>query len=635
MPTAAPKNTSYAMGKRLSAAKMHEFTLVDSFKLGYRAREEVTMLNPSVLVTGSQNVMTSTTGRVGIVKGYALDGPSSLVIAPIVSSFDFHTAKGNQLNLRAGFLTSAGNDGKLQFRTIDANGDVQWIDLITGLSLINFNGTEYWDTVELLVEALLVNGGTVIYEWTGATTTFASATSNSITKQGTSTWTEEGFYVSITGSPSVVIGTTSFVYTGGTGTTTLTGVTPDPTGYGFAAGALVYQGVKQTPVSSVTALVASSVMLIGCLDNQVYYGTDNSNNWFVSKINNYKDCSFTAGGRLIGEGARGSLGSPIVGFIPQEDKMYASAGKDEWYQSVATLSSDNKAEAFSFARLKTAALQAAQSQAFMGKDKNSVIFVSNEPVVSSLGPVADILQSPQIVDVSYPIINDMNQYDFTDGSIYYWKNFVFVAVPKHSLVRIYNMTDPKYQYWEAPVMYPISRFYEVGGNLYGHSYLVSESYKLFQGYNFKGNVIDARAVFAYNQYGSRFATKSFNEFYYEGRMTQNGTLNLNLNYETDGFQTSKTFPLKGDSKWVAITGGVNGLGNSLGKSPLGKQPLGGMLGSPSLEPPKFRKIKTMIRTSFYEQQTGFSSVEKDFDWSIICFGGAASPTAEGNNSITD
>jgi hypothetical protein len=142
-------------------------------------------------------------------------------------------------------------------------------------------------------------------------------------------------------------------------------------------------------------------------------------------------------------------------------------------------------------------------------------------------------------------------------------------------------------------------------------------------------------VFAFNQYGSRFATKSFNQFYYEGRMTQNGTLNLNLNYETDGFQTSQTFPLKGDSQWVAITGGVNGLGNSLGKSPLGKQPLGGMLGSPALEPPKFRKIKTMIRTSFYEQQVGFSSVEKDFDWSIICFGGAASPTAEGNNSITD
>jgi hypothetical protein len=610
---------------------MHEFSLIDSFKNGYRSREEVTMLNPSILIPGSQNVMTNTSGRVGIVKGYAIDGSPSVVLAPIASSFDWRTSKGKERNLRAGFLTSAGNDGKLQFRYVDASGNVVWTDLLTGLTSVNFNGTEYWDTTELLVEALLVNGSANIYEWNGAEATLASVTANTITKQGSSYWTEEGFYTSVTGSPTVVIDTTSFVYSGGVGTNTLTGVTPDPTGYGFAAGDLVYQGVRITPVSTVTALTASTVMLIGCLDNQVYYGTDNSNNWFVSKQNNYKDCSFTAGGRVMHEGAKGSLGSPIVGFIPQEDVMYASAGKDEWYQSVTTLSSDNKSEAFSFARLKTASLQAALSQAFMSKDKNSIIFVSNEPVVSSLGPVTNIYQSPQIADVSYPIINDMNAYDFTDGSIVYWKNFLLIAVPKSSLIRIYNMTDPKYQYWEAPVMYPISRFSVIGGDLYGHSYLTSETYKLFTGYNFKGNVIDARAVFAFNNYGSRFATKSFNQFYYEGRCTQNGTLNLGIQFETEGCATFLSFPMLGNSKWVCAYNKAH----SLGKDSLGKQPLGGNISVPNADPPKFRKIKTMPRVSFYEESTSFSSVEKDFEWSIICFGSSASPTSEGNNNLLD
>ena len=70
------------MGKRLQSAKMHEFTLVDSFKMGYRNREEVTMLNPGILIAGSQNVMTNTSGRVGIVKGYAIDGSPSVVRRP-------------------------------------------------------------------------------------------------------------------------------------------------------------------------------------------------------------------------------------------------------------------------------------------------------------------------------------------------------------------------------------------------------------------------------------------------------------------------------------------------------------------------------------------------------------------------
>ena len=550
-------------------------------------------------------------------------------VAPIAASFDWHTANGGERIMRAGFLTSAGNDGKLQFRYVDPSGNVVWTDLLTGLTSVSFNGTEYWDTTELLVEALLVNGSTNIYEWSGAEATVASVTTNTITKQGASYWDQEGFYQ--TGTRQVTINGTVYTYTGGEGTLTLTGVTPDPTG--TAVGSLAFQTIRQTAVSSVTALVASTVMLIGCLDNQVYYGTDNSNNWFVSNVNNYKDCGFTSGGRLVGEGATGSLGSPIVGFIPQEDVMYASAGKDEWYESVLTLSSDNKAQAFSFNRLKTAGLQAAQSQAFMSKDKNSIIFVSNEPVVSSLGPVTNIYQSPQIVDVSYPIINDMNAYDFTDGSIVYWKNFLLVAVPRHSLIRIYNQTDAnaKAHYWEAPVMYPISRFSVIGGELYGHSYLTSETYKLFTGYNFLGNVIDARAVFAFNNYGSRFATKSFNQFYYEGRCTQNGTLNLGIQFETEGCATSLSFPMLGNSKWVCAYNKAH----SLGKDSLGKQPLGGNIAVPSADPPKFRKIKTMPRVSFFEESTSFSSVERDFQWEIIAFGSAASPTSEGQNNLLD
>lgn len=60
-------------------AKIKEFKLISDFPLGYRNREDKTNLPPGVLIEGSQNVLTDVTGRVGITKGYVLDGPPEVV----------------------------------------------------------------------------------------------------------------------------------------------------------------------------------------------------------------------------------------------------------------------------------------------------------------------------------------------------------------------------------------------------------------------------------------------------------------------------------------------------------------------------------------------------------------------------
>lgn len=606
--------------------KMKEFSIVNSFKHGYRNREEITMLPPGVLVEGSQNVVTNTSGRVGIVKGYSIDGTASAVLAPIASSFDWRTSKGYERHLRAGFLTSAGNDGKLQFRYEDANGNITWKDLLTGLASAAFNFADFWDyTTEKIAKLLFVNHSAKIYEWSGAVTTVASTTSNSITKEGTTTWAEEGFYTA--GTRQVTINGVDYTYTGGETTVAIIGVTPTPVG--IVASDVVVQTVRSTLNSSMTGLPLPTNDLIETLLNQVYVGCLTINDVYVSKTNNYTDYSFTAT-RLPGEGALFNLGSTPTAFVPQGDAMYIS-GVDEWYQTKFQLSSDLTKESLSVQKLQTASKQSAKSQAFVTKGKNVVAFLSNEPVLSTFGPTENIFQAPQIIDLSFPIINDMNAYDFTDGSCIYWKNYYLVAVPKSSLIRIYNMTDGSNHYWEAPVTYPISRFSIINGDLYGHSYLTSESYKLFDGYNFKNNVIDARAVFSYNNYGSRFATKSFNEFYYEGRCTQNGTLNLGIQFETEGCATSVEYPMAGDSQWVCAYSKAN----ALGKNSLGKQPLGGNIAVSQTVPPLFRKIKTMPRVSFYQESTSFSSVEKDFQWELCAFGPLAEPTTEGNNDILD
>lgn len=781
-----------------AAASSSGFSIVSNFNNGYRNREDITNLPPGILIKGSQNVLTDVTGRVGITKGYSLDGAASVVLAPILSSFDWEMHTGETRHLRAGFLTSANNDGKLQFRYVSSNDTVTYKDLLTGLGSTNFNFTDYWDNADFQSRLLFVNGQQGIYEWSGGVATLVSATNASgviselnptptaggsgykindvltittggtgatakvtaLTAQGIATFTitsggsgyMNGNVITVTNNRrGAVFGTltvtsvdgggailtatlttagqyytvgSTYLTTGGAGsgavitintvtngniesvalitagsgyttgagkvttttglgtgatlniTTVVTGAITisgdrtvgesgfyttdgalningniyeysgitgnsfigiDPSAASEAVGSIIFQVPIFTKNSSLTDFPDDfSDDLISNLKNQIYVGSLQNNEVYVSQVNNYKDYSF-ASPRAVGEGAILTLDGSPVAFIPQEEQMYISAGKDQWYLTEFVLSSDLAKEDLSVNRLKTTTQQATQSQALTSKIANNVVFVSNEPIISSLGRVDNVVLTPQISDISYPIINDMVDYDFDDGSIFYWRNYALVAIPKNSVVRIYNMTNKqkdengnKIEYWEAPLAIAISRFSIIDGELYGHSYLTSESYKLFDGFSFNGHPIDARAVFSYMNSGDASDSKSFDEFFVEGYIGSNGTLNTGLNYELDGFSGASVIPLQGtDTQVVQIPASTS----SLGKKSLGKNPLGGESVVGSDMPPKFRVIFTFPRTPYYEFSPSFSSVEKDFNWSILRFGPQAKLTSEGNNSI--
>ena len=150
--------------------------------------------------------------------------------------------------------------------------------------------------------------------------------------------------------------------------------------------------------------------------------------------------------------------------------------------------------------------------------KNHIAFLANDATINTIGFVS-YQDVPDMQDISFPIVEDMNGYDFSEGSLFYYKNYLFAAVPKAGLIRIYNMTDQTQQnyssrdpveqindqqpwFWEAPITYPVSGFYVTeDGNVYGHSYTSSESYKLFTGGSFNGQQIEVQAYFAYDDKG--------------------------------------------------------------------------------------------------------------------------------------
>ena len=625
---AAKGNTPYAAAKRMGSAKSNEFSLVSQYKLGYRNREDVTNLPPGVLITGSQNVMTNVSERIQIRQGYTLDGATSAVLASVANSFDWLSKQNGEVNVRVGGLTSAGNDGSLQYRYVDSSGVVTWRDLATSLATVAYNFTTYWNITESLREMLYVNGTANIFKWNGAVTTFASATINTVTKQGTNTWTDTGFYT--TGTRTIVIGGVSATYTGGEGTTTLTGVSVDFSA--TIAGSVVHQLPITTAISSMTAITATfTAGLISTLNNQVFVSSLTSPVIWISKVNSFTDYSGSTP-RQVGEGASLILDANIVAFKPQEQFMYVSAGKDLWYNvnfSLQTSAVGVTYEQVNALRLKTGQRQGVISQAFVSHMKNNIIMVTNETTVDLLGRIENYFGTPQTKNLSDPIKYDVDSYDFTNGSIAYFKDTILVAVPVEGLVLIFNLTNNA---WESPQTLPISRFYIVNGELYGHSYNTFESYKLFTGYadrvysGFAGYPIPAVATFSYQNYGTRATYKKANAFYMEGYVSSNTTITITLTYELDGCATTRTFTIDGsDTQIVCIPSSLASLGkNSLGKIKLG----GASSGSIQDLPPKFRVEKTFNNKNFFECSMSFSILGVDQNFQLLAWGLNASNASE-------
>ena len=465
----------------------------------------------------------------------------------------------------------------------------------------------------------------------------AGAGTGSITKTGTQTWKEAGFLMQSSVGNQLLINGNLYTYSPDNlgDTTTLFGVTPDPSGE--PANSIIEQAVYTQPNLGVNLVppglpVAFKNDLIGTIDGRVFIGSLTSALIWISEPGSY-----TAYGigtpSTVGSGFLVVTTSPPTAFIPQEEFMYIAAGHDEWYNISFTLSADLTMETININRLNTTAQQASQSQAATNKIANSVVFMSFEPIVNTFGRVDNILLTPQMTDYSFPIVNDLLRYNLNNCAIAYYRKYIYIAVPHEGLVLVYNMTDVNNPYWEAPMVMPISRFSIIDGDLYGHSSQVSETYKLFNGTNDNGFPILARANFSFNNYGTRSQSKGYNEFYVEGYISPNAEIDLGIQYDIDGCATLTSFPITGDDAQIVCLASDQA---SLGKVSLGKNPLGsGLVTIDTNSPnPKFRVIKTFPTRYFYEDQISFTSEGIDEQWEIISFGPQLQSGGSLNNNIT-
>lgn len=452
-----------------------------------------------------------------------------------------------------------------------------------------------------------------------------------IEKYGDATWAEEGFYIDTSGKALNINGNI-YTYTAGADTTFLVGISGDPTGEPLKS--VIFQQPLSTLNSATNGLPDTlNNSLIANLRNQIYIASGQDRSIYISHQDNYKKFTYSSP-RVVGEGAVVTLDGIPTTLIPQQSNIYVSAGKDQWYMIDFRLAADNVAQAVFIQRLKTTSLQGSQSQALATKVKNYIAYVSFEQIVNLLGIEPNFLLEPRVTDISFPIVNDMQNYDFTEGSTYYFPGsitmpgtYLLVAIPSVSTVLIYNMTESTNMYWEAPQIIPVKRFSIIDGELYGHSSQSSNTFKLFTGTNDDSHAVEAVATFSFNNNGVRTVRKSATATYVEGYIAANTTLNLNLQRDMDGMASSYSTIISGNDTQIVPPPPDTA---SLGKTSLGKNSLGAETNftSPQATPPKFRVEKTYPRVEYFEEQVSFQSIGVDQVWEILAFGSNAAPTTQ-------
>ena len=596
-------------------------SLLVSEPRGYINKKDITNVDPRFLVPGSQNVLIVDSDIIKVREGYTVDGTASTDLYPIISSYDWITKSNTDVNLRAYLPTST--TGVLQYRYVDSAGTVTWRTLMSSLTSASFNFTEWWSTGEAKKLLIFANGTSSLYMWTGAVTTYASSTVNTITKEGTSTWAVEKFLQ--TGTRTIVIGGITYTYTGGEGTTTLTGVTPDPTGGGHVAGDVVHQGVRTTATTPASTFDND---LVFSYKNYLFVGDFEKNLVYASKNTDYTDFSAPTSPRLPAEAATFNLRSAPVAFVDQEDSLYISASRDEWYQVKYQLSSDQSKEAIIVDPLKSGPGQGAVSQSSTGKAKNSIIYVNNEKTVDTLGRIESV-DTPQSLPLSDPIKNEILDYDFTiQPDIKYFKGSTYITFPSENKVLIF---DHDQGFWQPPQILPVRRWAVINGELYGHSSQTPTTFKMFVANTYNDNEapIDARAAFAYRNYGRPDWQKVISEWFSEGYISTNTTISLALKFDFGGSTSIIEKEISGTEARILFATVAD---NSLGKYPLGSLPLGSVTDSPD-NLKKFRCKHELTETGqqFFEVQAVYSSNEVDYIWQLLRNGGNA--TLSTNDSI--
>lgn len=680
--------------------------LLNNF-IGYNSAYDKTKVNEAMFVRGSQNVYKLINGNIGNRPGLKRRGAADSALSGVSSEFVWGTSWGETYPIWvANSLLQVEIDGV-------------WITLQSGLTETRYVFDKWWDNTLKKDKAVFVNGNDYIQSWAGGVTTVASATSSTLTKSGTATWTEDHFetpstavgsstsqfditnpsgttfkylwdgtgtnpgisattapigsyvYLAaqnfsaannglfvVTGSGSnyfevtnalgvaennktigtgsvfisfknfVNVGGTQYAYSGGAGTTTLTGVLPNPS-------ALTATTVVTSPIVTSSDKPADGFASDFCkvVNNRLFVGSYTSRLVYISSSTDFTN--FTIPASIIpGSPNLLTLDGTGKGISIRKGVAHVSFGTNGWVSvNFPTYTTGGVLlEQITPQLLPVQALGAAYSHEMIDTVGDNIVYLAQDQQARYLGDTNNAFTTVY-PSLSQEIFLELQEEDFTDGSLNCIGDFTYITAPNSGKVYLYQVRQsitPDGQVfaerlWHSPFIWNASRVDEIDGQIVAFSNSNPQVYYVWDTGQYYDDSPSDEAIpydsilaFAYRTDKNRTALKLFDKIYTEGYLTPGTTLNLEVNYNWNGAsgQLSTVINSSDLSAYLFQTNV-----GALGDTPLGDVPLGDtIIEGDGSDLVKFKNIKSLSQKDCFEYQLVYSSENVNDQWQILATG---------------
>lgn len=604
---------------------------------GYISSIDPTTAGAGVLIGGSQNTHKTLLGTVRVRDGLKRRGVANTTIAGVTSSYEWETSLGATRVLRVT------EENKLQVESEIADGStLQWYDLMTGLDSTRFIFEAWWNDSLKKDVLIFVKADANLYSWQGGIAKIVS-TGGSGPASYTITLNQNAATAGFsTGGGDILINGNTYTYTA-ISTTTLTGVTSDPSGE--AANSVVLSKVK---TDSPGELAGFSNDFIKNINNQIYVGSYNAHLAYVSAFDDFTEFTVPTP-RVPGDADFLIFDSELRGITfqkgstAQAGNAVISGGLGDWYtviRSQITVGT-NLTEQVQIVRSKTSDLAAALAHEFIDVVGDNIIFLDQNNQLREFGLVRNIV-NPVYPLLSLDVFTELKNRDFSGGHLRAVSEdgdtTIHITAPEDGVDYLYQIRQKiddvgnlgAERLWHPPQVRGIARIAVIDGVTFGHSNANPQLYQVWNTGQYSDDSpsdtplpYECHAIFAYLSLQNRTQQMYFDKIFFEGYMSTGTTLYNNVYQEYQGSKNILTVTVnKPTDPGKKLAKFFNSQKTpSLGDVSLGEVPLGeGVLAVGGTNPPKFRAMRNVQPAELFESAFDLFSVDLDSQWEILCMG---------------
>lgn len=237
--------------------------------------------------------------------------------------------------------------------------------------------------------------------------------------------------------------------------------------------------------------------------------------------------------RRPGEGYIYSLPSNFWTMDTFEDSIYVNTSNGEWGYTTPTLSADLLSEDISFTPLKQVVASKVLYPYLTGHNRNDLIFIDEDKNLTSIGRI-QLMEKVQMKDMSDFVLDLFRSLSFVDGSIMFQGDKTWITSPNDNIMVVF---DERTGYWQPPQYIPnLGILTIISNNLYTHSTLNTATRSLNDPTAVGDDGVEYEVIARSSTFdhGNRWNKKTANMAFWEGRVSENPPMKMNIYFDVDG-----------------------------------------------------------------------------------------------------